>query len=74
MIDQKKAIEIVRSKFKGYGIKKVKETPNVFLFVCEAPDRESIPSKMAVAVNKGSGKMGMSITSYEEAISGASKR
>ena len=74
MIDQKKAIEIVKSKFKGYGVKKVKETPNAFLFVCEAPDRESIPSKMAVAVSKSSGKMGMSITSYEEAISGATKR
>lgn len=72
MIDQKNAISIVKNKFKGYGVKKVKETAKVFLFICEAPDRESIPSKMAVAVNKNSGKIGMSITSYDEAISGAS--
>ena len=72
MIDQKKAIEIVRSKFKGFGVNKVKETSDVFLFICKSPDRESIPNQMAVAVNKNSGKIGMSIISYDEAISGAS--
>lgn len=68
---EKEAITLVTKKLGGYHVKLVQETNQVYLFMCEAPDPELMPSKIAVAVNKWSGKMGSSIASYEEAIRAA---
>lgn len=62
------AMNLVREKLKGYRVKKVKETPEVYLYMCEYPDPEYVPSKLAVAVNKKNSKIGSSLYSYEEAI------
>lgn len=62
------AMNLVRGKLEGYRVKKVKETPEVYLYMCEYPDPEYVPSKLAVAVNKKNSKIGSSLYSYEEAI------
>lgn len=62
------AINLVRSKVGNYRVKKLEETPQVYLFMCESPDPDDIPNKIAVAVNKKSSKIGSSIMSYEDAI------
>lgn len=65
---EKDAIALVKRELRGYKVRKIKETPQVFLFMCESPDPEDIPYKIAVAVNKRTSKFGSSIKSYEEAI------
>lgn len=62
------AMNLVRGKLKGYRVKRVEETPEVYLFMCEHPDPDYVPSKIAVAVNKKSSKIGSSLYSYDEAI------
>lgn len=68
---EKDAINLVKGKLRGYKVNKIKETPSVFLFMCESFDPEDIPSKIAVAVNKKTSKIGSSIKSYEDAIDSA---
>lgn len=68
MITEKNAINLVRSKLSNYRVRMDRETLRFYLFMCEAPDPDIIPSKIAIAVNKQSGKMGSSIASYEDAI------
>lgn len=68
---EKDAINLVRSELHNYRVKKIKETPMVFLFMCESPNPEAIPSKIAIAVNKKTSKIGSSIKSYEDAIDSA---
>lgn len=62
------AMNLVRGKLKGYRVKRVEETPEVYLFMCEYPDPDYVPSKLAVAVNKKNSKIGSSLYSYDEAI------
>ena len=71
MVDQSNAITLVKNKFNGYNIKKLREAGKAFLFLCESKDREIVPNKMVVAVNKVNGKIGMSVFSPEEAVSKA---
>lgn len=68
---EKDAISLVKNSLRGYGVKKIKETPMVFLFMCESPDPEDVPSKIAVAVNKKTSKIGSSIKSFDDAINSA---
>ena len=70
---ERDAVAAVNKKFKGYKVNKVRETPLVYVFLCENPDKEIIPSKLAAAVSKKTGKIGMSITGYDEAIRQAIK-
>ncbi len=65
------ATNLVKKKLRGYKISKIKETPQIYLFMCETPDPEMVPSKIAVAVNKKTGKFGSSIRDYNEAIRAA---
>lgn len=51
------AMNLVRGKLEGYRVKKVKETPEVYLYMCEYPDPEYVPSKLAVAVNKKNSRL-----------------
>lgn len=67
------AINLVKRELRGYRIRKLRETPQVFLFMCEAPDPNMIPSKIVVAVNKKTSAMGSSIKSIDEAIDQALK-
>ena len=67
------AINLVKRELRGYRIRKLRETPQVFLFMCKAPDPNMIPSKIVVAVNKKTSAMGSSIKSIDEAIDQALK-
>lgn len=67
------AINLVKRELHGYRVKKLQETPQVFLFMCEAPDSNTIPSKIVVAVNKKTSAIGSSIKSIDEAIDQALK-
>ena len=62
---------LVKEKLKDYKAKKVEETSDAFIFMCEAPDPEMIPSKLAVAVNKKTSRIGTSMSSYDEAAANA---
>lgn len=68
---EKEITMYVKTKFPGYKVKKIRDTSSVYLFMCEALDRNIIPSKIAVAINKTNLKIGTSILGYEEAISEA---
>ena len=70
-MSEREAINLVKKNLSGYKVSKIKETPQVFLFMCETPDPEMVPSKIAVAVNKRTGKLGSSIRDYNEAIRAA---
>ena len=68
---EKNAIALVKSKLSGYRVRKEKDLPHFFVFMCEAPDPQMMPSKIAVAVNKETSKIGTSIASFEEAVQAA---
>ena len=70
-MSEREAINLVKKNLSGYKVSTIKETPQVFLFMCETPDPEMVPSKIAVAVNKRTGKLGSSIRDYNEAIRAA---
>lgn len=70
-MSEREAINLVKKNLSGYEVSKIKETPQVFLFMCKTPDPEMVPSKIAVAVNKKTGKFGSSIRDYDEAIRAA---
>ena len=70
-MNEREAVNLVKKNLRDYRISKIKETPQVYLFMCETPDPEMVPSKIAVAVNKRTGKLGSSIRDYDEAIRGA---
>ena len=65
---EQEAIRLIKSKLSGYRIRKLKESSGVFVFMCESPDPEVIPSKLVAAVNRKNGKIASSITSIEEVI------
>lgn len=68
-MDKTKAMKIVSDKIGNeYRIGLIKENQNYFVFMCEAMDQECVPSKIIVAVNKTSNKVGSSIMNVEEAI------
>jgi hypothetical protein len=67
------AIKLVKRELPKYRVRKLRETPQVFLFMCEAPDPNMMPSKIAVAVNKKTSALGSSISSLEDAIQQALK-
>lgn len=65
---EREAAKIVKSRIGDYRVKLVREMPQVYLFMCESSDSEMMPSKIAVAINKKTQKIGSSIMSYEDAI------
>lgn len=71
MINEKKAKDIVVADYgEDRKISLYKETSRAFIFMCESLDKNVIPSKIVVAVNKESGKTGASIFSEEAAVKG----
>ena len=70
-MNEQQALMLVKEKLKDYKAKKVEETSDAFIFMCEAPDPEMIPSKLAVAVNKKTSRIGTSMSSYDEAAANA---
>ena len=62
------AASLIKSNLEGYKVKKLRETPTVFLFTCDAEDKDVFPSKLVAAVSKKTSKIGLSNKSYEEAI------
>ena len=72
-MNEQQALMLIKEQLNDYKAKKVDETSDVFVFMCEAPDPEMIPSKIAVAVNKKTSHLGTSMNSYDEAIA-ASRR
>lgn len=73
-MNEQKAIALVKSKFgNGYQVKKIRETPTVYLFMCETADKSLMPDKLVAAVNKTTSRIGFSNKSYDEAIRGAMK-
>ena len=67
-MNEQQALMLVKEQLKDYKAKKVDETSDTFVFMCEAPDPEMIPWKLAVAVNKKNSRLGTSMNSYGDAI------
>lgn len=65
---EQEAIKLIKSKIIGYRVHKLKETANLFVFMCEALDPDTIPSKLVAAINRKTGKSAVSMRSQEEAI------
>lgn len=55
---------------KTMSIKDIEEREEAYIFLCESPDPNIIPSKLIAAVNKKTGKTGFSILSIEDAVKG----
>lgn len=68
---EKNIVKYLGIEYPGRTIKKVRENSQVCVFMCEAKNKDIIPGKIAVAVNKSNLKMGSSLFSFEEAISNA---
>lgn len=70
-MDRSEAIKIVKKEFgKTHKVKLAEENDQTFVFYCEIKLPNHIPSGMIVAINKTTKKIGMSITSTEDAIKG----
>lgn len=71
MIDERKAKNIVESEYgDGRKVKPLGDKGRAFVFLCENKNPNIIPSKIVVAVNKETGKIGASIHSENDAIKG----
>lgn len=71
MLDLEIAKGIARTKIgSGFSMEEKKSTDSAYLFMCKAEDESTMPSIIAIAVNKNNGKVGSSFVSFDEALNG----